>query len=189
MFGQKRRRKKQGSIIEKKHVANARRYTTKKNGRYRGPWMSEWRLKKYSFFEDNEHVCTTHPFGTSTISSFCTLQRPRRFPPASTPLSSSFLKAASMTASSPILAFLCWQARMSLNASAGKQTAAARPLPAYQEVALSSTGRNSSQGEGDSYPDTKWFLVIICQWYIMYTCRPCQQIYIFNINFGFLFTA
>ena len=41
MFGQKRRRKKQGSIIEKKHVANARRYITKKNGRYRGPWMSE----------------------------------------------------------------------------------------------------------------------------------------------------
>ena len=35
-------------------------------------------------------------------------------------------------------------ARMSLSASAGKQTAAARPLPAYQEVALSSTGRKSS---------------------------------------------
>ena len=49
-----------------------------------------------------EKMCTTHPFGTSTISSFCTLQRPRRFPPASTPLSSSALKAASMTASSPI---------------------------------------------------------------------------------------
>ena len=91
-----------------------------------------------------EKTCTTHLFGTSTISSFCTLQRPRRFPPASTPLSSSFLKAASMTASSPISAFLCWQARMSLSASAGKQTAAARPLPAYQEVALSSTGRKSS---------------------------------------------
>ena len=40
--------------------------------------------------------------------------------------------------------FLCWQARMSLNASAGKQTATARPLPAYQEVALSSTSRKSS---------------------------------------------
>ena len=91
-----------------------------------------------------EKMCTTHPFGTSTISSFCTLQRPRRFPPASTPLSSSALKAASMTASSPILAFLCWKLRMSLSASAGKQTATARPLPAYQEVALSSTSRKSS---------------------------------------------
>ena len=91
-----------------------------------------------------EKMCTTHPFGTSTISSFCTLQRPRRFPPASTPLSSSVLKAASMTASSPISAFLGWQARMSLSASAGKQTATPRPLPAYQEVALSSTSRKSS---------------------------------------------
>ena len=189
MFGQKRRRKKQGSIIEKKHVANARRYTTKKNGRYRGPWMSEWRLKKYSFFEDNEHVCTTHPFGTSTISSFCTLQRPRRFPPASTPLSSSFLKAASMTASSPISAFLCWQARMSLSASAGKQTAAARPLPAYQEVALSSTGRKSSHKVKVIHILVGMISYENLSMIQMCTCRPCQQIYIFNINFGFLFTA